>query len=150
MATKQEHFNACRQFQEFYDQTLSKIGSKAPAPVLGQKLNDYRRETLRQLKRTFLPQNHELYQIQMRSLEPDVLAVFEPQVLRAVEKEAVNPANFAPGEIRPIQKTYKDGQKYIDFYGQHSFVRDMTRPGRRVVSFTTSNGRYDAMKGRYF
>ena len=140
MATEQEHFNACRQFQEYYDETLSKIGSKAPAPFPGQKVNNYRKEVLRILKRTFLPQNHELYQIQMRSLEPDVLDVFEPQVLKAVEKEAVNPENFPPGEIRPIQKTYKDGQKYIDYYGQHSFVRDMMRPGRRVIGFRTPHG----------
>jgi hypothetical protein len=55
MSTDQQHFDAARQFQEFYDQTLRKVGAKAPQPTLGQSVNDYRREVLRQLKRTFLP-----------------------------------------------------------------------------------------------
>ena len=57
MANQQEHFQAARRFQEYYDQALQQVGQRAPAPLLGQKVNDYRRETLRQLKRTFLPQN---------------------------------------------------------------------------------------------
>ena len=82
MANDQDHFNRCREFQEYYDQALQRVGAKAPAPLLGQKVNDYRRETLRQLKRTFLPQNHELYQIQMRSLEPDVLEYSSHRLFR--------------------------------------------------------------------
>ena len=53
MPTEQEHFDASRQFQAYYDETLRRVGARAPAPVLGQSVNDYRRETLRQLKRTF-------------------------------------------------------------------------------------------------
>jgi hypothetical protein len=60
MSTDQQHFDAARQFQEFYDQTLRRVGAKAPQPILGQSVNDYRRETLRNLKRTFLPEVHPL------------------------------------------------------------------------------------------
>jgi hypothetical protein len=144
MATPQQHFQAARQFQEYYDQTLRKVGTRAPPPAVNQSVNDYRRETLRTLKRTFLPQNHPLYQVQMRDLRADALDVFEPQVLKAVEVEAVNPENLAPGEIRPIERFDEFGNKRIDWVGRESFVRDMMRPGRRVVSFTTDRGRFDA------
>jgi hypothetical protein len=112
--------------------------------MLGQKVNDYRRKTLRTLKRTFLPQNHELYGVNCRGLPADALGVFEPQFLRACADEAVNPANLAPGEIRPIERKGPDGQKWIDWIGRESFVKDMMRPGRRVVSFRTSQGAVDA------
>src|SRR5262249_43831355 len=91
MPSEQEHFDAARKFQEFYDNTLRKIGMRAPQPVLGDTVNNYRRETLRTLKRTFLPQNHELYQIQFRGLPADVLNPFEAQLLQACVVEANNP-----------------------------------------------------------
>jgi hypothetical protein len=77
VATEQEHFNACREFQEYYDQTLRKVGTSAPAPSLGQTVNDYRRETLRQLKRTFLPEIHDLYKVNYRGLPDDAIDPFE-------------------------------------------------------------------------
>lgn len=76
-------------------------------------------------------------------------SVFEPQVVQAVVKEAVNPNNLKPGEIRPIKRTGRDGQTFIDWIGQHSFVREMTRPGRRVVSFTTDRGKFDAIRSKW-
>jgi hypothetical protein len=78
VATQQEHFDASRKFQAYYDETLRNIGMRAPQPVLGQTCNDYRRETLRTIKRTFLPQNHELYQVQMRRLPADILPGLNP------------------------------------------------------------------------
>jgi hypothetical protein len=145
MATEQEHFDAARQFQAFYDDTLRKVGARAPTPVLGQTVNDYRRETLRNLKRTFLPQNHPLYQVQFRSLRADALPVFEQQLLPECEKQANNPAHVPPGELRKVERHDEYGKvKFIDWVGQESFVKEMMRPGRRVVSFTTDRGRFDA------
>ena len=145
MSTPQQHFDASRQFQEYYDQTLRKVGTHAPAPLLGQSVNTYRREVLRQLKRTFLPQNHSLYQVNYRGLRSDALNVFEPQLLQAVEVEANNPQHVPPGELRKIERMDEYGKvRFIDWIGQESFVKDMMRPGRRVVSFTTDRGRFDA------
>lgn len=136
MATEQQHFDAARKFQEFYDLTLRQVGTRAPAPLLGQSVNDYRRETLRQLKRTFLPQNHPLYKVQMRGLRSDALAAIEPQVLQAAVVEANNPAHVPPGELRKIERIDEYGKvKFIDFIGQDFFVKQMMRPGRRVVRF---------------
>ena len=83
MATEQEHFDASRKFQAYYDEVLRKVGMRAPEPTLDQSVNDYRRETLRTLKRTFLPPVHELYQVQYRQLKADALGVLEKQLLDA-------------------------------------------------------------------
>jgi hypothetical protein len=136
MSTEQEHFDAARKFQAYYDDSLRKVGMRAPQPILGETVNHYRRETLRTIKRTFLPQNHPLYQVQMRELKADALQVFEPQVLSAVVTEANNPAHVPAGELRKIERLDEYGKvKTIDFIGQESFVKQMMRPGRRVKSF---------------
>ncbi|HJY80177.1 MAG TPA: hypothetical protein VKK81_03730 [Candidatus Binatia bacterium] len=145
MSTEQDHFDAARKFQAFYDETLRKVGMKAPQPVLGETLNHYRRETLRTLKRTFLPPAHDLYKVNYRGLKADALQVFEPQLLSACVTEANNPAHVPPGELRKIEKLDEFGKvKTIEFVGQESFVKQMTRPGRRVVSFKTDQGYVDA------
>ena len=136
MATPEEHFHAAQRFQEFYDNALRKVGMRAPQPTLGQTVNNYRRETLRMLKRTFLPQNHQLYRVQYRGLEADALQVFEPQLLNACVTEANNPIHVPPGELRKIEELDEYGKlKTIRWIGQESFVKQMGRPGRRVVGF---------------
>jgi hypothetical protein len=145
MSTPEEHFNASLRFQEYYDATLRKVGMRAPQPTLGTTVNDYRRETLRTIKRTFLPQNHPLYQVQMRALKSDALQALEPQVLQACVTEANNPAHVPAGELRKIERLDEYGKvKTIDWIGREHFTRQMTRPGRRVVSFRTDQGYVDA------
>jgi hypothetical protein len=143
VATEQEHFDAARQFQEFYDQTLRKIDAKAPSPVLGQRCNDYRRETPRQLKRTFLPEVHPLFEVQYRSLRSDALQALEPQLLRACVEEANNPAHVPVGELKKIERLDEYGKiRCVEFVGQESFVKQITRPGRRVVKFLAPSDSY--------
>src|SRR6266508_6899681 len=136
MSTPEQHFDAARQFQEFYDATLRKVGMRAPQLVSGERVNNYRRETLRNLKRTFLPQNHPLYQVQFRQLKADALQVLEPQLLQACVVEANNPVHVPPGELRKIEELDEYGKlQTIKWIGQESFVKQMMRPGRRVKSF---------------
>jgi hypothetical protein len=136
MASEREHFNAARSYQAHYDEVLRQVGMRAPAPVLGQTVNEYRRETLRTVKKAFLPSNHELYKVQFRGLPADALKGFEPQLLAAAVVEANNPNHVAPGEFRQVQELDALGQvRSIRFVGPESFVKQMGRPGRRVVSF---------------
>jgi hypothetical protein len=97
VATPQEHHAAAVRFQEFYSEALRHVGVRVPGPVLGQTCNDYRRETLRNLKRTFLPPAHELYQVQYRGLPAAALPIFESQLLKACVTEANNPAHVPAG-----------------------------------------------------
>jgi hypothetical protein len=95
----------------------------------------------RNLKRTFLPQNHPLYEVQYRELKADALQVFEPQLLNACVVEANNPAHVEPGELRKIEELDDYGKvKIVRWIGQESFVKQMGRPGRRVIGFKTDQG----------
>jgi hypothetical protein len=133
MPSEQDHFSAARQYQEYFDHTLRRIGMRAPQPILGETVNHYRRETLRQLKRTFLPEVHPLYKVQMRALKADALQALEPQVLQACLQEANNPRTVEPGQFRKIEEFDESGTiRSIRFVGPESFVRSMGVPGRRA------------------
>jgi hypothetical protein len=125
--------SSARMYQERFDDALSPWDRRAPAPTLGQSVNDYRRETLVQMKK-LLPPNHKL-RIPVRDLRSDALNVIEPQICRAVRAEAHNPATVPPGEFRKVIKVDDNGMKMVEWIGQRSFVDQFTRPGRRVVSF---------------
>jgi hypothetical protein len=47
--------DSAKVYQADYDEKLRRVGMRAPEPVLGQEPDDYRRETLRFLKRTWKP-----------------------------------------------------------------------------------------------
>ena len=144
MASPKEHFDAARRWQEHYQKEVEDIGLNIPSPTLGQTTNDYRREMMRLLKQTFIPTNHDLYKVQMRSLPDDVLAGFEQMLLPACKTEAFNPMTVPNGEIREVVKVDANGLKVRNFIGQDHFTKFMGRPGRRVVSFRTDQGYVDA------
>jgi hypothetical protein len=106
---------------------------------------------LRTIKRTFLG-HHELGKINMRGLPDEVLPRFERQVIDAALVEAYNPKNNAPGEtLRKIEELDDDGKVcQIRFVGEECFTKQLGREGRRVISFTSDKGKWDAAKGRWF
>ena len=144
MASEKEHFDTARRWQEHYQAAVEDIGLNIPPPTLGQTTNDYRREMMRLLKKTFLTPSHDLYKVQMRDLPSEVLPQFENMLLPACRTEAFNPLTVPKGEIRTVVKTDANGLKVRHFIGQESFVKAMGRPGRRVVSFRTDHGYVDA------
>ena len=149
MATPDQHFDAARRWQEHYQAQVEDLGCNIPPPTLGQSTNDYRREMMRLLKQTFIPTNHDLYKVQMRGLPDDVLAGFEQMLLPACRTEAFNPLTVPKGEIRELHKIHpQSGHKMNIFIGQESFVKQMGRPGRRVVGFKTDQG-YMNTNGRF-
>jgi hypothetical protein len=148
---EKDHFDVNRQIQEKYQNTLDQIGVRVPPPVLGQSVNEYRCEMLRQLKRTFLPQNNEYYRLNYRGLKNDSAALnaLEPLALQEILVQAQNPMNVPKGEIREIKEYDRDGRHIASrFIGQDSFVKFMSRPGRRVLSFNTPTGPIDS-SGRF-
>src|SRR5215813_11417425 len=102
MSSPQEHYDAARRYQEYFDSALRKVGMRAPQPTLGETVNDYRRKVLVQAKKTFLPRTHELRQFSLDDVRPDALKVIEPQILDACVVEASNPANVPASELRKI------------------------------------------------
>ena len=142
--TEQDHFDASSQYQEYYQDALREVGIRVPSPKLGQTTREYRRETLHALKRSLL-QNHELNNVDFRDLKNDALGVYEPQALKACVTERKNPKNILTGELKPIKVLDDFGRaKHTEFIGgyipkwdsQESFVRQLSRGGRRVVAFS--------------
>jgi hypothetical protein len=130
-------YRASQQRQAAFDPICRQVGLRAPMPTFGQHPADYDREMLRNFKKTFLI-HHDLYRVNMRSLDDSVLPQFTSLVCEAVVKEAYNPLNVPKGEMRKVERLDELGRvSEIHWIGQESFVKEMGRPGRRVVAFNT-------------
>jgi hypothetical protein len=126
---------SARVYQARADSVFEEWGFRAPAPVIGQDPEDYRRDLAIMAKRQ-LPYGHKSRIKNLRKLPRDIFETFEPQIYDACREAATRPDAAAPGEMRQITKINpQNGHKEITFIGNESFVKDLTRPGRRVVSF---------------
>src|SRR5262245_66268252 len=105
MANHQQPFDAARRWQEHYQKEVEDFGLNIPPPTLGQTTNNYRREMMRLLKKTFIPPTHDLYKVNMRGLPADVLAGFEEMLLPACKTEAFNTFTVPRGEISEVVNT---------------------------------------------
>jgi len=83
MPTRDQHFEVCRKWQEHFDGKLSQVGMRAPEPVLGQTVSDYRRDVLLKAKRAFIPRTHQLRQFSLDDVKDDALGVIEQKILDA-------------------------------------------------------------------
>jgi hypothetical protein len=128
---------SARIFQERADNALQPWNIRAPAPVLGQDVHEYRRDLAVKLKKQ-LPENHKLHKVQYRGLDDDILSNFEPQLYAAVHAEAHNPATVLPGTMRKVEKVNPGGTKFVEYIGalredhpelgQRCFIEDFKAP----------------------
>jgi hypothetical protein len=133
MASQQELITAWR---EYFDEQLSSIGRRAPDSVLGETSNNYVRRACEMVK-PFFAEDDEYRQVDFSKLRGDALGAIVPIYFPRATSSYINPDTFPPGEkLRMVTKTDpQTGVKSNVFYGKQSFVRDMTVPGRRVLSF---------------
>jgi hypothetical protein len=139
-----DHFRAAVEYRDHYQNMLNELGVRVQDPTLGQSVNQYRCDVLRQLKRTFLPPDNKYYKINyLRDLVNDsaTLNIIEPQALAEVLVQAKNPANVPRGEIREIKEIDRATGRVSahKFIGRDSFVKDPAygnRECRRVLSFS--------------
>jgi hypothetical protein len=61
MITEQQHADACRGWQKFFDDHLQDIGAAARPYIPGQRALDYAREECRTYKRSYLEPDDPLY-----------------------------------------------------------------------------------------
>jgi hypothetical protein len=132
---------SARVYQERADNALQLWNIRAPAPVLGQDVHEYRRDLAVKLKKQ-LPEDHKLRKVQYRGLDDDILSNFEPQLYAAVRAEAHSPATVPPGEMRKIEKVNQGGTKFVEYIGalrednpslgQRSFIEDFKGPAFRA------------------
>jgi hypothetical protein len=131
---------SARTYQERYDTALAPWDQRAPAPVLGQDIDTYRRETLVKMKK-LLPEDHKL-RIPVRKMPNDVLDVFDPQICKAVHDAANDPYTVPPGQMRAVPKVNQGGTRVVEYVGalrednprlgQRSFIEDFKGPAFRA------------------
>lgn len=142
MDYEKENHDACLKYQAFYDENLCRhVGTKAPAPVEGQDVHEYRADCCRTFKRSYLTPDQDLYKVNYRRLvadgQLDAFAVFEHQLMAAAREGAFNPLTVPKGEIRAIPKrdAFTGTVSEIVHIGQDHFTKFMGRLGRRVQAF---------------
>jgi hypothetical protein len=121
---------SARVHQARYDTALSPWDQQAPAPVLGESVDTYRRKTLGKMQ-CLLPDDHELKRIPIHKLAHDTLDAFDPQFCAATKAEAYNPKSVPwDAPLRRVPQVDSNGLKTVVFIGQRSFIHDHARPGR--------------------
>jgi hypothetical protein len=110
------------------------FGQRAPRPLEGEGLVDYRKRLATKLK-SYSPT---WKSVKFSQLPEEAFGVAENQVYSDAIAAATNPTDLEAGELRQVTKTDPStGVRTIVFYGKESFVKAMGRPGRRVQSFRT-------------
>jgi hypothetical protein len=139
MSLEQNNREACLRFQELYQQSLGRhVGMNIPPPVVGEDVMHYRARMCNLIKREFLPQKHDCWQSyhKMARTDSGIFTEFEKMLLPAAKAEAYNPANVPAGELRKREVRDEFGHlQEIRFVGPECFVKQMGRPGRRVLKF---------------
>jgi hypothetical protein len=116
------------------DAVFNGFGQRAPRPLEGEALLDYRKRLATKLK-TYSPA---WKTVKFSQLPAEAFGIAESQVYSDAISAAANPIDLEAGELRAVTKTDPTtGVRTIVFYGKESFVKQMGRPGRRVASFRT-------------
>ena len=116
------------------DAVFNGFGQRAPRPLEGEALIDYRKRLATKLK------SHSTMwkSVKFSTLPEEAFGIAEGQVYADALAAASNPVDLNPGELREVTKIDpQTGVRTIVFYGKESFVKQMGRPGRRVASFRT-------------
>lgn len=116
------------------DAVYTGFGKRAPRPLEGEALFDYRKRLATHLK-TYSPM---WKNVKFSRLDEETFAPIESQVYTDATSAAANPTDLDAGELRMVTKIDPaTGVRSNVFYGKESFVKQMGRPGRRVASFRT-------------
>ena len=116
------------------DAVFNGFGLRAPRPLEGEALFDYRRRLATKLKM----HSPVWKDVKFSKLPDQAFEIAEVQVYADAERAASQPVDLNPGELRMVTKIDPmTGVRSNVFYGQESFVKGMGRPGRRVQSFRT-------------
>lgn len=135
-----------REIQSRYNSAFRSFGTEVPAPVDDEAPSAYRSRLFNRLGRKLSP-DHELASIRADDLgnQPQVFDNFEEMIIAAAKAEGERPSqeNLPPnGEIIARHRTDSDtGSKVTEFFGRESFIKDLTRPGRKVLRLIDPNSR---------
>jgi hypothetical protein len=121
-----------------YADAFRSFGTEVPAPVDDEAPSAYRRRLFNRLARK-LPPDHKLASIRSDDLgsQPQVFDNFEEMIIAAAKAEGEHPSeeNLPPnGEMISRARVDADsGSKITEWYATESFIKGLTRPGRKVL-----------------
>jgi hypothetical protein len=116
------------------DAVFAGFGTRAPRPLEGEGLMDYRKRLANKLK----THSSKWKTAKLSRLDEDIFSPIEEQIYADAITAAANPVDLEAGELRAVTKTDPTtGVRTIVFYGKESFIKGMGRPGRRVAAFRT-------------
>jgi hypothetical protein len=116
------------------DAVFNGFGLRAPRPLEGEALFDYRKRLATKLK----SHSARWKSIKLTRLDDETFAPIEEQIYADAAVAAANPVDLEAGELRMVARVNPStGSRENVFYGKESFVKAMGRPGRRVASFRT-------------
>jgi hypothetical protein len=140
-----------RTYQARADAVFAEWGTRAKERAEGEDPEDYRRDQAVRLKKLLpfsddkpapdLPSFRELRRLKLWGLDRNGFEAVEPMIYRAAAIAYARDDTVPIGEERAVTKVDPvTGHKETRFYRRESFIKDMNRPGRRVVKFRTSDG----------
>lgn len=123
------------------DEVYSAFGKRAPKAQLGESLAGYRKRLITGLKQ----HSPEWKDVKLSDVPSTMIDMAERRVYADALVAAQNPTDLGEGEMRQVVKVDPmTGMRRIMFYGKESFIKDFSRPGRRVAAFNVRNNRADA------
>jgi hypothetical protein len=118
------------------DEVSQLFGKQAKRWLTGESLGTYRRR----LATEFRIHSPQWKDVKMSDLPDGAFDNIEKAIYADAAAAALSPTDLGDGEFRKVTKTDPDtGLKQIHWYGNHSFIKDLGRPGRRVVGFRNRN-----------
>ena len=122
--------------QAFADDTFQLHGKRAPASLPGEGLGAYKRR----LTTLLIKHSPQWKDVKMSALPDEAFVNIEKMIYADAAQAARQPSDLGEQEERKVTITDPDtGMKQHLFYRKNSFIKDLGRPGRRVVSFLNRN-----------
>jgi hypothetical protein len=115
------------------DAAYQAFGTRAPAPLVGETLRDYRLRLLR---------DHQAHSARWKGV--DLRALLDDAALKNVEGDIYadaivasrSPTDLSPGQLREVVKTDPvTGQRTIEFVGPQTIFASLSAPVRAVTRF---------------
>ena len=137
-ARMRDNMHARTEIASRYDSAFRSFGSEPPAPADDEAPSRYRARLFNRLARKLAP-DHDLASVRADDLggHPTVIDRFEEMIIAAAKAEGERPSvENLPTDGAMISRARVDsdtGGKITEFFGKESFIKDFTRPGRRVV-----------------
>lgn len=112
------------------DEVFNALGQRAPAPMQGERLMDYKRRLANKLK----PHSKAWKDVKIEAFADDAgFGVVEQQIYADAVQAANSPVGLAENTILGRSRRLSTGHDETRFVGNTSFVRSFSRQGRRVT-----------------